>query len=543
MKRTYLVKRFIWILMITAGFYFVDSQNELPQLIMSASAQEHDHAEEEEAGGHEHAEDSISHTAWTDNIEWFIELARPIPNHAAQFAAHVTLLKDFSAAMEGTFDVVATQGSQRVETHADAPARPGIYTPSIMIPSTGKWTINITFSNAILKESIQYEIDVYEEGQAPVEEDDGGSISLLKEQQWNLPFQTAWTETSELAEYLPVYGTIVPRPAGHAKIIAPIAGRFFPGDGGLSIQPGTVVQENEVIGYIEPQYAGPEMTAQLLNQSELISSRAQVERDIAQSKQRMENAKKELERVKALFEQKAKSQKDVEQADLDYELSKGSYESAQRLLSQLNNSKEAVSRGRLPILSPINGTINHMEAVAGSYIETNGELFEIIDLSNLWVDAHLHEQDISVLNDDIGAYISTAAYKEQIFECDQLVHIGSSLEMDTRTLPVKYSITNPDQKLKIGMAVTVYLEIKPQAQVLSIPESAVTDEDARNVVYVQVDGESFERRVVQLGRKDRGMVEVIKGLEQGERVVSQGSHFVRLASLQTQMSGGHGHPH
>jgi RND family efflux transporter MFP subunit len=528
--------------MIAAGFYFVDSQNELPQLIMSASAQEHDHAEDE-AGGHEHAEDSISHTAWTDHIEWFIELARPIPNHAAQFAAHVTLLKDFSAAMEGKFDVVATQGSQRVETHSDAPARPGIYTPSIMIPSTGIWTINITFTNAILKESIQYEIDVYAEVQAPVEDDDGGGISLLKEQQWNLPFQTAWTETSELAEYLPVYGTIVPRPAGHAKIIAPIAGRFFPGDGGQSIQPGTVVQENEVIGYIEPQYAGPEMTAQLLNQSELISSRSQVERDIAQNKQRMESAKKELERVKALFEQKAKSQKDVEQAELDYELSKGSYESAQRLLSQLNNTKDAVSRGRLPILSPIKGTINHMEAVAGSYIETNGELFEIIDLSNLWVDAHLHEQDISLLNENVGAYISTAAYKEQIFECDQLVHIGSSLEMDTRTLPVKYLIANPNQKLKIGMAVTVYLEIKPLAQVLSIPESAVTDEDARNVVYVQVDGESFERRVVQLGRKDRGMVEVTKGLEQGERVVSQGSHFVRLASLQTQMSGGHGHPH
>ena len=587
MKKNAFLQIFLWILTITAGTYYGLSNIDFTPLSMNAFAQEtqdedhdhphphdedaedddhpqphdeeeddhshadaatgtghgHAHPEETAIGDHGHAEDSISHTAWTESIEWFIELERPIPNQAAHFAAHVTLLDDFSSAMEGHFDVVAVKGGQQVETHADAPARPGIYTPSITIPSAGKWIMKITYSNGDLKESIQYEIDVYEEGQEPAEEEDSGGISLLKEQQWNLPFQTAWTDTTELAEYLPVYGTIVPRPAGHAKIIAPIAGRFFPSGNGKSIQPGILVEENEVIGYIEPQYAGPEMTAQLLNQSELISSRAQVEHDIKQSKQRMENAQKELERINNLFEQKAKSQRDVEQAQLGYQLAKGNYESAQRLLSQLNNTKDAVMRGRLPILSPIKGTINHMEAVAGSYIETNGELFEIIDLDNLWVDAHVHEQEISLLNDDIGAYVSTAAYKDQVFECDQIVHIGSSLEVDTRTLPVKYAIANTGHKLKIGMAVTVYLEIKPKAQVLAIPESAVTDEDARSVVYVQVDGETFERRVVQLGRKDRDMVEVVRGLEKGDRVVTLGAHFVRLASLQTQMSGGHGHPH
>lgn len=552
MKKNSVHRTFSWFVIVTLmffGIHYVFEINKQSQVISLASQEPDDHNHEEtdsdshEDHGHEHAEDSISHTAWSEHIEWFIELARPEPNHSAQFAAHVTLLEDFSPAMQGDFDVIATQGTQKVETHAHSPSRPGIFTPSITIPSTGIWKLTITYSSGKLEESIQYEIEVFEAGEAPAEEEGDGGISLLKEQQWNLPFQTAWAKNRELAEYLPVYGSIVPRPVGHAQIIAPIAGRFSPADGDDGIQPGTMVQANEVIGFIEPQYTGPEMTAQLLNRSELISSRVQVERDLAQSRQQMEKAKKELERTRSLYKQKAKSQRELEQAELDYRLAKESFDSAQRLLSQLNESKDAVSKGQFPIISPIQGTISHMEAVAGSYIETNGELFEIIDLSTVWVDAHVYEQDISLLQNDIHAYVTTPTYPDQFFECNHLVHIGAKLEQGTRTLPVKYEIANSNKKLKVGMAVTVYLEIKPIANVLSIPQKAVVDENARSVVYVQLDGETFEKRVVTLGRKDRGMVEVVNGLEPGERIVTEGAHFVRLASLQTQMGGGHGHPH
>jgi multidrug efflux pump subunit AcrA (membrane-fusion protein) len=79
-------------------------------------------------------------------------------------------------------------------------------------------------------------------------------------------------------------------------------------------------------------------------------------------------------------------------------------------------------------------------------------------------------------------------------------------------------------------------------EVVAIPSSAVLDEKGIDVVFVMVGGESFERRTVQLGIRDRTMVEVKDGLEPGEVVVSEGPYYVRLASTSTG-SIGHGHAH
>ncbi|MFH1999839.1 MAG: hypothetical protein ABIK28_09170, partial [Planctomycetota bacterium] len=149
---------------------------------------------------HAHAENTISHTAWTENCEWFVELEMPIKGHDVCFAAHVTLLENFQPAKSGTFNVEAHSGSNTTETDADAPQRPGIFSPIIRFPAAGEWTLQLVFEDAGLKDSIDWNITVLDEEEQPEpEEEREGLISFWKEQQWKVPFGTAWVEKRDLA--------------------------------------------------------------------------------------------------------------------------------------------------------------------------------------------------------------------------------------------------------------------------------------------------------------------------------------------------------
>jgi len=145
----------------------------------------------EEGDAHAHGENTISTTVWTESCEWFVELDLPEKGYPAAFAAHVTLLADFSPAEGGSFLVVARSGSHSTEAGAGSPSRPGIFTPEITFPETGEWTLTLTYEAGDLVDSIEWTVTVYEQGAAPEPAgDDGALFSFLKEAQWKTSFAT-----------------------------------------------------------------------------------------------------------------------------------------------------------------------------------------------------------------------------------------------------------------------------------------------------------------------------------------------------------------
>jgi len=107
---------------------------------------------------------------------------------------------------------------------------------------------------------------------------------------------------------------------------------------------------------------------------------------------------------------------------------------------------------------------------------------------------------------------------------------------------VIYEVPNPEGKLRIGMFVQVHVATGRAENAIAIPESAVVDEGGRPTAYVQVAGETFEKRYLELGLRDSGFAEVKSGLQEGERVVIKGAYAIRLASMATQIPA-HGHAH
>ena len=124
----------------------------------------------------------------------------------------------------------------------------------------------------------------------------------------------------------------------------------------------------------------------------------------------------------------------------------------------------------------------------------------------------------------------------------RLLTIGEVVDPHTRTIPVIWELANPDRLLKVGMLVRVHIRTGEQVRTLAIPESAIFQEDNKLVVYVHAAGETFDRRIVQTGIEDRGLVQILSGLSLGERIVVEGGYEVALAARSSGLPA-EGHVH
>ncbi|MDB5306816.1 MAG: putative Co/Zn/Cd efflux system rane fusion protein [Gemmataceae bacterium] len=211
----------------------------------------------------------------------------------------------------------------------------------------------------------------------------------------------------------------------------------------------------------------------------------------------------------------------------------------------------------LTIRSPIDGHVLRKAVREGQYVEEGGQLFEVADLSTVWVQAQLYEEDLAFLptgghdpktgEPDFKLPITATAraFPGKVFE-GALTFLFPHVDAETRTLTVRFGLPNPDHELRPGMTTTVTLKLTPELlattpagtrlrmrdkTVLAVPESAVIDTGARKVVYREGLPNTFEGVAVDLGAKMRtpdGAVfyPVLAGLAGGERVVTAGSFLI-----------------
>ena len=123
----------------------------------------------------------------------------------------------------------------------------------------------------------------------------------------------------------------------------------------------------------------------------------------------------------------------------------------------------------------------------------------------------------------------------------RVMSIGRVVDPQSRTVPITFAADNRMLGLAVGQSIFLHLLMNETAPSPVVPASALVDDAGRPIVFVQVEGESFERRPVTVGAREGGLVQV-SGVKAGEHVVTRGAHLVRLASLSTSIPA-HGHVH
>jgi Cu(I)/Ag(I) efflux system membrane fusion protein len=204
----------------------------------------------------------------------------------------------------------------------------------------------------------------------------------------------------------------------------------------------------------------------------------------------------------------------------------------------LTQSGEA--RRTLTFRSPVSGIVMEKKAVQGMRFMPGESLYQVADLSSVWVVADVYEQDIALIRTGSKAKVSINAYPDRTFN-GTITYVYPTLKPETRTIPVRLEMSNPDQLLKPAMFAEVELPVGGKAKVLTVPNSAVIDSGTRRIVLVQLAEGRFEPREVKLGSRTDNYVEVMDGVKVGEQVVVAANFLIDAESNLKAAIGGFGH--
>lgn len=247
-----------------------------------------------------------------------------------------------------------------------------------------------------------------------------------------------------------------------------------------------------------------------------------------------ETAKREYERAAKLVDKQIVSQK-------DFSLLKENYENARIAYEALSPSKDGKG---VSVKSPIGGYVKSCLVKEGDYVTVGQPLLTVTQTRRLQLKAEVSERYYAELKSIVSANFTTP-YDNKVYRLDdlkgRLLSYGKSSGDASFYIPVTFEFDNRGDMLA-GSFVEVYLLSGERQGVISLPVSAITEEQGLNFVYLQVDAEGYKKQEVKLGMSDGTRVEILSGLKGGEKVVTAGAMHVKLASASNAIPA-HTHNH
>ncbi|MGD9679703.1 MAG: efflux RND transporter periplasmic adaptor subunit [Candidatus Obscuribacterales bacterium] len=281
------------------------------------------------------------------------------------------------------------------------------------------------------------------------------------------------------------------------------------------------------------------------------------EADIAQTRVELEVAQKAYERHQQLFNEGIGARAQLETA-------KGELQKAEARLVSLKEKKRSailtacerlklfgmtrkeierlletrVVDNMLDVVSPRSGTIVERHVDIGQLLEVSQNMFVVSDLSEVWVSAQAFEQDIDEIADGERepAIVLVDSFPQRTFH-GEVDYIGATLDPQSRTLPVRATVSNPDFILRPKMYARMVVTIGTRLA-LVVPTAAVQKTGESELVYVVKDNHTFEERKIDVEGTRGALALVSKGLRKGENVVVDGSLQLNGLAVKQATGGG-----
>jgi len=259
------------------------------------------------------------------------------------------------------------------------------------------------------------------------------------------------------------------------------------------------------------------------------------------------------DRTKLLVEKEISPAKNLQQAEHDLDLAKANaantistakveLANAKRHLMILGVSESAIDSmakkqnlgsSLFPLVAPISGTVVERDGSIGATVGSDANVFKIVDLSSVWIDANVFEKDLNRVHMGESVKVTVPAIPNASF-VGRVILISTVVDPDTRTVKVRTQVANPGGELKPDMFANVEIVTAAHTTAITIPLASVLDDGGKSVVFVQTD-KGYEKREVTLGLKSDDRVEISQGLSVGDKVVTKGNYL-----LMEQSKGGEG---
>lgn len=188
---------------------------------------------------------------------------------------------------------------------------------------------------------------------------------------------------------------------------------------------------------------------------------------------------------------------------------------------------------KLPIYTPLSGVVIEKLVQQGQYVNVGDPLFNIADLSNIWVEIEVYENEFRNIKIGQQVDIRSQSYPGRTFS-GRVTFIYPFLDPKTRTVKARVEMANPGLKLKPDMFVNAVIKV-PLVSALVVPVSAVMDSGKRQVVWVEAQPGIFEQREVQVGERSGEQAQILSGIKVGEKVAVSGAYLI---DSESQLRGG-----
>jgi cobalt-zinc-cadmium efflux system membrane fusion protein len=255
-------------------------------------------------------------------------------------------------------------------------------------------------------------------------------------------------------------------------------------------------------------------------------------------------AQETYDRTKVLYEKSITAGKNLQAAEHDLEVAqataansiastKAALTAARRHLLILGlkepaidelATKPSLAASVFSLTSPIEGIVVERNATVGATVGTDANLFKIIDLSSVWIDANVFEKDLERIKLGQEVKVVATAFPGSTFT-GRVILVSSVVDPDTRTVKVRTEVANRDGRLKPDMFANVEIITDLHRMAISIPVAAVLDDGGKSVVFI-ANGSDYKKVQMTTGIQNNDRVEIIDGLKEGDKVVVKGNYLL-----------------
>lgn len=504
--------------------------------LLALPACRHDPAHEaaEPAQAQAAEEEGWSVTGWSEHYELFAETEPLIAGREAPSHAHFTYLPDFSALDEGSVTGILRGPDGREESFtAPKPSRPGIFNVVFKPASEGTYDLVFRVRNGKANEDVASgRVRVGSAGspgrlaEPPAGAPDGKAatgepVSFLKEQQWRTEFATEWARQGTLKRSLRASGRVLPPAGGEAVLTAPA-------DGVVTAarwpHPGLDVGRGAPLFVLTPRLSADQSLGRL---------RA----DVAELEAELATARARLDRLRDLLAVEATSQREVEEAETRVKALSARLGAARGERAAASAVRGGVAGGpeSFRIASPIAGRVAEVAVSPGQFVAAGTPLGRVVRTSPVWIGLALQPDQAAVLSSQAPAGLSVRRWAgEEPFVIPaadlRLVSRAPEIDAGAGTVAVILEVRRGVDLLRLGSRVEAEVLLPGDLSGIVIPASSLVDDSGVEVVYVQLDGEGFDRREVQVQAR-QGPLALVRGIAPGERIVTRGGNAIRRSSL------------
>lgn len=487
--------------------------------------------------------------------EFFVDFPVLPAGEEVLFAMHVTRLADGAPMPAGRLEIHLEEGGESVSCGADAPAVPGHWMPRAVLPTNGRWQMTVAYDGVELVLGELLASDDPAEAQAA--QDSGPSpdaVVLLKEQQWPVRLRTEAVGMRVLEERIPVVVHATPVPAASAVLHAPAFGRLEAVEGQAWPRLGERVERDQLLGHVRMSLLPGDPATREATRLMAADARraiavgaAGAEAALAAATARLQVAEASFERVEQLYARGARSRGELEVAEHERIVAEAEARAAARTRDAWEEASASLAGEDehaelvFELRAPYSGIVVEADHAPGAWVAGGEKLLHVVDTARLRYGVRMHVDDLVRLDAPrTFVRLGNGGTLELPGPEGALLLSRPPVDPGSHVGELVYEAPAPDGLLP-GSVLQAQVSLGAAREVLAVPTSALVDEGGLDVVFVQVGGEAFERRVLRVGMRGLEAVEVIEGLEPGERVVVDGAYTVRLAALSGAIPEHHHH--